>query len=92
MSTVTRQKKEKLKVLLDQLSPYEHEQIFLLIKKDTSDFTSSESGIFVSADSISDECFQKIDEYTAFCFEQKKMIHEGEVKREEYSKLVNKNQ
>ena len=91
MSTVNRQRKEKLKVLLDQLSSCEHEQIFLLIKKDTSDFTSSESGVFVSADSISDECFQKIEEYTSFCFEQKKMIHEGEVKREEYSKLVNKN-
>jgi hypothetical protein len=88
---VNRQRKEKLKVLLDQLSSCEHEQIFLLIKKDTSDFTSSESGVFVSADSISDECFQKIEEYTSFCFEQKKMIHEGEVKREEYSKLVNKN-
>lgn len=91
MSTVNRQRKEKLKVLLDKLSPYEHEQIFLLIKKDTSDFTSSESGIFVSADSLSDECFKNIEDYTSFCFEQKKMIQEGEAKRDEYSKMLNKN-
>lgn len=89
MSKVLRQRKEKLKEDLEKLSQCEHEQIFMMIQKHTSNYTCSETGVFVSADHITEECFDRIEKYILFCFEQKKRLHEGETKREAYSKLLN---
>jgi hypothetical protein len=86
--SVSRQRKEQLKDNLEQLTQCEHEQIFKLIRDITQHFTCSESGVFVSADVIPDECFSKIEEYIAFCFEQKKHLKAGEVKREEYTRML----
>jgi hypothetical protein len=89
MSEVSRLRKEKLKEDLERLSQCEHEQIFLMIQKNSSNYTCSETGVFVSADQITDDCFGRIEKYVLFCFEQKKRLHEGETKREAYSKLLN---
>jgi len=59
-----------------------------MIRKSVSNYTCSETGVFVSADIIPDNCFSQIETYVAFCFEQKKRLNEGETKREEYSKLL----
>ena len=88
MSGVSRQRKEKLKDDLDKLSQCEHEQIFEMIQKSVSKYTCSETGVFVSADIIPESCFSQIETYVSFCFEQKKRLNEGEIKREEYSKLL----
>ena len=88
MSGVNRQRKEKLKDDLDKLSQCEHEQIFEMIQKSVSNYTCSETGVFVSADIIPEECFSQIEKYIAFCFEQKKRLTEGESKREQYTKLL----
>lgn len=82
MSVVSRQQKEKLKEDLERLTQCEHEQIFKMVRESTDQYTCSETGVLVSADNLTPECFSKIEQYVRFCFEQKKHLEEGEAARE----------
>lgn len=77
-----------MKENLEQLTQCEHEQIFGMVRKTTQAYTCSETGVFVSAESISPQCFVEIEEYVRFCLEQRQRLKEGETQREEYTRLM----
>jgi hypothetical protein len=79
--SVTRQQKEKLKNNLEKLSECEHEQVFKIINKFTDQYTCSETGVLVSADSLNQECVEEIQKYIDFCFAQKERLDTDEAQR-----------
>ena len=87
-----RQRKEKLKNMIEKLSECEHEQIFKVIKKYTDQFTSSDSGILVSADNLTDDCIEEIEKYIDFCIAQKEMLDADEAHRIALYKSVHINE
>jgi hypothetical protein len=86
---MSKQRKEKLKENLEKLSDCEHEQIYKIIREYTDQVTHAETGIFVSADSLGEDCFKKMEEYIDFCFAQKKRLEADEARRNEIYKLMN---
>lgn len=76
-----RQRKENLKDKIEKLSECEHEQIFKIIKQHTNQYTTSKSGILVSADNLSTACIEKIESYIDFCIAQQERLDEDEAKR-----------
>lgn len=90
--SVSRQRKEKMKESLDALSSCEHEQIYKIIRSHTDSVTCSDSGVLVSADVLSDECFEKLEKYIDFCFVQKKRLDADEATRSALYKSVHSTQ
>lgn len=86
-----RARKEKLKENLDKLSECEHEQIFAIVQRFTEQFTCSESGVYVSADNLNDECLSEIEKYINFCNAQKQRLDADEAKRLALYKSVHSN-
>lgn len=84
-------RKEKLKESLDKLSECEHEQIFAIVQRFTEQFTCSESGVYVSADSLNEECISEIEKYIDFCIAQKQRLDADEAKRLALYKSVHSN-
>ena len=85
---MSKQRKERLKENLEKLSDCEHEQIYKIIREYTDQVTYAETGVFVSADAIGEECFEKIEEYVDFCFAQKKRLDADEMKRTQVYKMM----
>ena len=88
MNSIERQKKEWLKDQLDRMESNEHTQIFNIIKKYTEQFTKTQSGILISTDTLSNECFYEIEKYVIFSIDQKKRIEEDAKTRKTYERLV----
>ena len=88
MSAVNRQRKEKLRENLDKLSDCEHEQIYKIIREYTDNVTYAETGVFVAADNLGEECFGKIEKYIDFCMDQKKRLDADEAKRTEVYNMM----
>lgn len=83
-----RTRKEKLKDQIEKMDVNEQTQLFNIIRKYTNHFTKTESGVFVSADELPEECFRDIERYIDFCSQQKKRIDEQLKLRKQYEKLV----
>ena len=90
MSTaaVPRQRKEKLRGDLEKLTECEHEQIYKIVREYTDQYTCSETGVFVSADTLPVECIDKIEKYIGFCFAQKQRLDDDEAKRQALYNMV----
>jgi hypothetical protein len=71
---MNRVRKERLKERLEKLDAEEHAQIFELIKRYTSDYTRTQSGVLISSDSLSDECLVEIENMTNYYFDQRKRM------------------
>lgn len=89
MNTYLRSKKEWLKDQLDTMESNEHNQVFVIIKKYTDQFTKTQAGILVSTDNLTDECLLEIEKYIHFCLDQKKRIDEDQKVRKNYERLLN---
>lgn len=81
-----RQQKEKLKERIELLDANEHEQIFNIIKKFTTNFTKTESGVLVSSDVLPDECLVEVDRMTTFYLDQHKQMEADALERKAYEK------
>jgi hypothetical protein len=79
---------ERLKEHVDQLDPHEQAQLFTIIQKYTSEFTSTESGVLVQASVLTDGCLQEMKKYVAFCQDQKKRMDEDVQTRKKYERLM----
>jgi hypothetical protein len=83
-----RQRKEKLKENIEKLSECEHEQVFKIIQKHSDQFTCSDSGVLVSAETLNDGCLTEIEKYISFCFAQKQRLDSDEAQRTALYKSV----
>jgi hypothetical protein len=71
---MNRVRKERLKETLEKLDPEEHEQVFGIIKRYTSDYTRTQSGVFVSSDVLPDQCLIEMEALVAYFLDQRKRM------------------
>jgi predicted metal-dependent hydrolase len=90
MNSFPRSKKEWLKEQLEKTESSEniHIQILEIIKKYTDQFTTTQNGILISSDNLSDDCLNDIEKYLIFCNDQKKRIEDDFKTRKSYERLI----
>jgi len=71
---MNRVRKEHLKETLEKLDPEEHEQVFGIIKRYTSDYTRTQTGAFVSSDVLPDKCLEEMESLVAYFLDQRKRM------------------
>lgn len=71
---MNRVRKERLKETLEKLDPEEHEQVFGIIKRYTSEYTRTQSGVFVSSDVLPDQCLIEMEALVAYFLDQRKRM------------------
>ena len=81
---------ERLKEHVDQLDPQEQHQLFRIVQKYTTDFTSTETGVLVQASVLPEPCLQEMKTYVAFCQDQKKRMDEDIQARKAAERLMTK--
>jgi len=65
-----------------------HIQILEIIKKYTDQFTTTQNGILISSDNLTDACLADIEKYLIFCNDQKTRIEEDSKTRKTYERLI----
>jgi hypothetical protein len=88
MNSFPRSKKEWLKEQLDRMDINEHEQIFHIVRKYTTQVTKTETGVLVSTDVLGDDCLKEIEQYIVFSLDQRKRIEEDMKTRKTYERMV----
>lgn len=83
-----RAQQETLKTQVDQLDPFEHQQLFRIIQGYTQDFTRTDSGVLVQASVLPAKCLEEMKNYTQFCLDQKRRMEEDNAERKVYERLV----
>jgi|688.fasta_scaffold00564_22 hypothetical protein len=83
-----RQELERLKENIDLLDPHEQNQVYNIVKKYTTEYTSTTSGVLVPASVLSEECLQEMKTYVSFCQDQKKRMDEDTTTRKKYERLL----
>lgn len=76
-----RVRKEQLKEALEKLEPEEHAQIFDVIKRYTTDYTRTQSGVLVSSDALSDACLFELEALAQYYMDQRKRMDADTVNR-----------
>lgn len=71
---MNRVRKERLKETLDKLDPEEHAQVFGIINRYTSDYTKTQTGVFVSSDVLPDQCIEEMETLVAYFLDQRKRM------------------
>jgi hypothetical protein len=71
---MNRVRKERLKETLDKLDPEEHTEIFKIIKRYTSDYTRTQTGAFVSSDSLPDKCLEEMETMVTYFLDLRKRL------------------
>ena len=79
---------EKLKEQIDSLDSVEHTQIFAIIKKHTANFTRTDSGVYVSLNTLVPECVEEIQKYIGYCKDQKRHMDEETKRRLKYEAML----
>lgn len=81
---------ERLKDQVDHLDPHEQHQLFQIVQKYTTDFTSTETGVLVQASVLPEACLQEMKTYVAFCQDQKKRMDDDAQTRKAAERLMTK--
>ena len=76
-----RVRKEQLKEALEKLEPEEHAQIFDVIKRYTTDYTRTQSGVLVSSDALTDACLFELEALAQYYMDQRKRMDADTVNR-----------
>ena len=84
---MNRAQKEALKEKLEKLDPQEHEQLFAIIKRYTSQYTKTQTGVLVSSDVLSDECLREMDRMVSFYMDQRKRMEADAAERKTLSRM-----
>ena len=83
---MNRSRKEKLREQLDTLDVEEHAQVFNVIKKYTTEYTRTQTGVLVSSESIPDTCITEMETLVAFYLDQRKRMDADERTRKSLRK------
>jgi len=84
---MNRAQKEALKEKLEKLDAQEHEQLFVIIKRYTSQFTKTQTGVLVSSDVLPDECLREMDRMVSFYMDQRKRMEADAAERKTLSRM-----
>lgn len=87
---MNREKKEWMKNRIDEMSVSQHNQIYKIITEETKNYTTTQNGIFISTDVLSNETLERIEKYIVFCIEQAKILDNDMVIRKTFEQLLNK--
>jgi len=71
---MNRLRKEQLKERLEKLEAEEHAQIFEIVKRYTSDFTRTQTGVLVSSEALPDACLIEMERMVTYFFDQRKWM------------------
>ncbi len=85
---MSRESKERLKEQIEKLDDNEQLQVFQIVRKYTKDFTRTETGVFVSTETLPARCLEEIGVYIRFCADQKKSNDEHMRLRKTYERMV----
>ena len=66
----------------------EYEEIFRIIKRDGASFSENYNGIFFDVNILSDETFQKMQNYMEFCKKQRAEEQQRIQEQEEYKHII----
>jgi len=89
MSKFSRSKLEMLKDQIDKLEVNEHKQIYNIMKNSELHVTKTQNGVLVSADSLSEDTLNSVEQYVLFCLDQRKRMDEDMKTRKAYERMVN---
>lgn len=89
MSKFSRSKLEMLKEQIDKLEVNEHKQIYNIMKNSELHVTKTQNGVLVSADSLSEDTLNSVEQYVLFCLDQRKRMDEDMKTRKAYERMVN---
>jgi hypothetical protein len=67
-------RKETLKERMEKLDAQEHAQLFELIKRYTSTYTRTESGVLISSDALPNECLLELETMVTYYLDQRKRL------------------
>jgi hypothetical protein len=67
-------RKERLKETLEKLDAEEHAQVFGIINRYTSDYTKTQTGVFVSSDVLPDQCIEEMETLVSYFLDQRKRM------------------
>lgn len=84
---MNRAQKEALKEKLEKLDAQEHEQLFAVIKRYTSQYTKTQTGVLVSSDALPDECLREMEKMVSFYMDQRKRMDADAVERKTLSRM-----
>ena len=85
---MNRQQKEQLKEQIDKLDANEHQQLYNIVQKWTTEITRTPGGVLISSENLSSECLQEMEKYTLFCLDQRKRMEDDQKTRKTYERLV----
>jgi hypothetical protein len=71
---MNRVRKERLKETLEKLDAEEHAQVFGIINRYTSDYTKTQTGVFVSSDVLPDQCIEEMETLVSYFLDQRKRM------------------
>lgn len=71
---MNRVRKERLKETLEKLDPQEHSEVFKILKRYTTEYTRTETGVLVSSDVLPDQCLQEMETLVAYFLDQRKRL------------------
>ena len=88
MNTLLHSKKEWMKDQIDTMDTNEHIQLFNIIKKYCDKFTTTNSGVLISTDTLTDQCLEEVEKYLLFALDQRKRMEDDLKARKVYERLV----
>lgn len=72
---------EVLREKIDRLDPQEHAQLFEVIKRYTDKFTTTQTGVLLSSDTLPVECLRELDQMVSFYADQRKRMDADTLER-----------
>jgi len=77
-----------MKDQIDSMDTNEHMQLFNIIKKYSDKFTTTNSGVLISTDTLTDSCLEEIEKYLLFALDQRKRMEDDLKARKVYERLL----
>ena len=65
---------ERLRDAMDGLDTQEHAQLFDVLKRYTTQYTKTQTGVLISSEHLSAECLQELDRLVSFYVDQRKRM------------------
>ena len=81
-------KLEKLKEQIDKLDTNEHIQIYQIMQKGNPVVTTTQNGVLISSETLSEETMIEVEKYVLFCMDQRKRMDEDLKTRKNYERMV----
>lgn len=86
--SVERIQHEQIKESIEKLNDIQQLEIYKIVRKYTDHITRTDSGVFVSMDTLSSECIHIICNYISFCNTQKRQEDDFESEKKRLERMM----